>query len=1378
MVAGIGSTARTRGFLFADLRGYTEFVERRGDRAAASMLETFRVMVRRAVADHEGAEIRTEGDNAYVVFPSVGGAVACGLEIVRLAAASPGPWGGAIRVGVGVHAGETVETSEGFIGSVVNIAARVCARAPAGEVLVTDTVRALTRTSLDVNFEPRGAPLLKGLAEAIPLFSVQVAPGGPAGAEGLLPTKSRNPYKGLRPFEESDSGDFFGREALTARLVERLGEVSRSGRLLTIVGPSGSGKSSVVRAGLVPALRRGALPGSERWRIAIMSPGGRPLAELAAALRRGAGSRRLERAAQLEGAGQIGAALERALPVGVERLVLVVDQTEELFTLTRDAAVRTGFIDGLLGALAAPEGRLLVVLTIRADFLDRPLAWPGLGELVRSGLEVVTPMSRAELELAINRPAQAAGVELEPGLAAEVIADVASAAEALPLLQYALTVLFEESDGRRLTRDGYAAIGGVAGALGRRAEETWESLPPESRAVARRVLLRLVAAGDGGGPIGRRVARADLAAGPAATAAGEPGSEADADADAPAGGEAGRVEEVLDAFGRCRLLAFDRDAASGEPTVEVAHESVLLRWPRLVGWIEQQREDIWMRRRLEDAAVEWVRAGHDEGFLLTGSRLQLFAGWAHTTDLGLTAAEHALLAASIAGRRRHEEEEARRTAYEHVLEGRSRRRLRRLVAVLAAFSLIAGLLLVVVFRQGQAAGEQEAIARARELAAASVGNLHADPQLSLLLGVEAARATLDRGYVVEEAMDSLHWALQASPAGYPVTGGPVAVRSGPGGSQGAFLIPLGQLVRLARDRAGRTLTAQECATYLHEPCLPGDLPGVEGDLAVQTSRGRLPVERLATSGLSGTRVQVLLPAELAPALAGFPSGGAIAVVRQSGEESDLESLAPGDLPDLAIVSRPALVASLVRAGRLVELSRFVDPASLRSRLGDGLLSFVMLTPGGAGGGSPGLYGAPVAASLDDLVWYPKAAFQNAGYRVPTTWAELLELTERMVADGHTPWCLGTAGSNGAAPGTAAAGWVEDLLLSANGPSVFARWTNGELSFTDPAMRAAFRRFGRLAFGDGFVLGGRASIALIPQEMAAWPLARAPGDPSCWLYRGSGTERQAWPASVTAAVAAFPLPPVDPQFADAARGELDTLVVFHDRPEVRELVGWLLSQESAAQLDGAPEAAGVVSLAAAGGAPIRDQADGEQRLRLQRALQAGGFRPAGGGLLAAATASAFARATLGYLAEGDRALDSILSDLQSGRSGVPIASTSSPLQTTVTFDGTSCVYRGPSVLPAGARLAFEFVQDASREPASLRLLAVKAGTTWQQVQAGGRVSYILPPWVDEDATSLVISGSGTGFVDLAEPQSDDGFAVECVTATLRYVPAALIRLAAP
>jgi class 3 adenylate cyclase len=163
-------SSRTNGFLFSDLRDYTKFVETRGDAAAAALLDRYRRLVRREVAEFGGAEIKTEGDSFYVVFPSASSAVRCGLAIVRAAADEARETGDApIRVGVGIHAGETVETDEGYVGSAVNIAARVCSQAAPGEVLVTDTVRGLIRTVAEVRFVERGPRKLKGIEEPVVL---------------------------------------------------------------------------------------------------------------------------------------------------------------------------------------------------------------------------------------------------------------------------------------------------------------------------------------------------------------------------------------------------------------------------------------------------------------------------------------------------------------------------------------------------------------------------------------------------------------------------------------------------------------------------------------------------------------------------------------------------------------------------------------------------------------------------------------------------------------------------------------------------------------------------------------------------------------------------------------------------------------------------------------------------------------------------------------------------------------------------------------------------------------------------------------------------------------------------------------------------------
>jgi len=1046
---------------------------------------------------------------------------------------------------------------------------------------------------------------------------------------------TRNPYKGLRPFGEDDSGDFFGREALVARLVERLGHVARAGRFLAVVGPSGSGKSSAVRAGVVPALRAGALPGSERWRIALMLPGGRPFRELAAALRalRAVGAVGADAAdgspgldEQLARDGGLAVAIAASLPDDAQTLLLVIDQFEELFSLVEDEAERSRFVAALVQALAAPDGRLLVVATLRADFFDRPLLTPGLGELLRTGTEIVTPLARDELERAIVRPAESVGVQLDPGLAAEVIADVARQPGELPLLQYALTELFERSDGRRMTREGYAAVGGALGALGRRADDVYAALDVEGREIARQAFLRLVAPGEAGEPIARRVPRSELRA---------------------LADERRRVDEVLDDFGRRRLLSFDRDAVSGAPTVQVAHEALLARWPRLAAWIEEAREDLWTRRRLADAATDWIHAGRDPGFLLSGSRLDHLAAWAASTDLRLDAPEKELLDASVAERRRKDEADAAQAAHELALERRATTRLRALAAVLAVAAIVASSLSVVVYGQGEAAREQSAIATARELATGSIGNLGTDPQLSLLLAWRAADATSGRGYVVEEAMDALQWALQASHVAYPVGDAPVAVRDGPGGARGVMLLAPNRLMALAATAAGRDLSPGECRTYLHrEACsAPPTASGSARQLDVRTASGIVPVERLASGSLAGARVEVLsqLPVAVAPLVAAFERGTGIDVTEATGTGADLAGrIAAGNLPDVAIVSRPAQVAELARAEFLVDLSGFVDVARLRSTAGDYLVGLGTVGADRSWPATSGrLYGATFAAEAEGLVWYPQAAFQAAGYSVPRTWDELTALTARMVADGRTPWCLGLQA--GTDSGAGAVSFVEDVLLHAAGPDSYDRWAAGRALFVDSAARRAFVELGRLAFGDRNVLGGVASALRTPQALAAWPMFVDP--PGCWLHLAGGTDRLSWPAGRSATLAAFPLPSADPAYADQVLGRAFTVVVFHDRPEVRRFVDSLLGDEFAAMAAASFFPAGIVPLGSADPAIRLDEASRLEGDLLGRAIQAGTFRVEAADLMPTRVATAFEQGVMTYLAWGETSLDSVLGSIQ-------------------------------------------------------------------------------------------------------------------------------------
>jgi WD40 repeat protein/DNA-binding SARP family transcriptional activator len=553
---------------------------------------------------------------------------------------------------------------------------------------------------------------------------------------------ARNPYKGLRPFTEADAPDFFGRGELTQRLVARLGGQDGGSRFLAVVGPSGSGKSSVVRAGLVPAIRRGALGGPESRFVAEMCPGAHPIDELEAALLRIA-VRPAARLRETLGSGSRGLleAAELLVPDDSE-IVLVVDQFEEVFTLCPDASEREGFLESLRVATVDPDTRLRVVVTLRADFYDRPLTYPRFGELLGTMNEAVPPLTPDELEQAIRKPAERVGVSPETGLVAEMIAEVAHQPGPLPLVQYALTELFERREEDRLTLAALQDIGGVAGALSARADRILDDADPEARRAVKQVFLRLVTLGEGTQDTRRRVARGELDA-----------LEVD-----PAA-----IDRVLDRFGRHRFLTFDRDASTREPTVEIAHEALLTAWARLRNWIEDAREDLRLERRLAQGAAEWRASDRDPSFLLRGARLGQVAGWEATTQLAIGERERAYLKASLDQRDRERAEQDEQRQHEARLERRSRTRLRALVAVLAVATLVAGSLTIVATNQRERASREARIARARELASAAVANLDDDPERSVLLAMEAVDETRSvDGSVLPEAEEALHRAVLAS----------------------------------------------------------------------------------------------------------------------------------------------------------------------------------------------------------------------------------------------------------------------------------------------------------------------------------------------------------------------------------------------------------------------------------------------------------------------------------------------------------------------------------------------------------------------------------------------------------------------------------------
>lgn len=550
-----------------------------------------------------------------------------------------------------------------------------------------------------------------------------------------------NPYKGLRAFQEADAVDFFGRAGLTEQLLARLSESGGGGRFLVVAGPSGSGKSSVVRAGLVPALRRGALPNSKGWFITDMLPGTHPLEELEAALLRVATSPQSGLLSQLsEDRRGLVRAVKRILPADQDtELLLVIDQFEELFTLVVDEGLREHFIDNLLSAVTDPRSRVRIIATLRADFYDRPLVYPRLAELVRSHTELVLPLTDDELERAIAGPAERVGLMLEPGLVTTIVNDIGKQPGALPLLQFALTELFNRRKEHKLTLGAYRESGGLKGALGRRADELYDELDPQLQEVARQIFLRLVTLGEGTEDTRRRVTLAELA----------PGEGTD---------------EVINAFSRYRLLTLDHDPLTRGSTLEIAHEALIREWAKLREWLRENREDLLVQRQLTQAAAEWQRANHERSFLANGMRLLRFETLAAGGKLALNADEYTYLDASIEQRVALDKAESERRAQEAKIARRAQN-FGRAAAVLAGIGVLAIILTVIAFltaqnaikeREGAATDVAQAITQVAQAEATRAGILrdaeitdslrlasvaqqlvNEDPQLALALALEA-----------------------------------------------------------------------------------------------------------------------------------------------------------------------------------------------------------------------------------------------------------------------------------------------------------------------------------------------------------------------------------------------------------------------------------------------------------------------------------------------------------------------------------------------------------------------------------------------------------------------------------------------------------------
>ncbi len=608
----------------------------------------------------------------------------------------------------------------------------------------------------------------------------------PDGQAPEPPAPGEPPFKGLSFFDEADAGLFFGREALTAQLVAQVCDCLAPDhgqyRVLTVIGASGSGKSSIVRAGLVPALRLLAPPaegsiarsGPESQpafqdSIYVITPTAHPLEALAISLTRTADSVMATTALMDELVRDPRslhfAAARIAHLGGASHVLLVVDQFEELFSLCHDEAERRAFVDNLLYAAQAP-GPTIVVIALRADFYAQCVPFENLRQALCERQIYIGAMSPEALRRAIEEPARLGGWTFEPGLVDLLLHEVGDAPGALPLLSHALLETWRRRRRRTLTLAAYQESGGVSGALARTAETTFNRLTPKEQVIARNIFVRLTELGEGAGDehlpelyTRRRAALAELI---------------------PRPEDALVVQDVLKKLADARLVT------TGHETVEVAHEALIQEWVRLREWLNERRAGLRLHRQLTEAAQEWERLARDSGLLYRGARLAQALEWAdaHPDDLNMQ--ERLFLEASLTEQRAEQEAEAARQrreleAAQTLAEAQRRRaeaeiqraeeqaqavrKLRRsAVYLVLALVALTGLLLVATWlgqlarRNAQAAQEQARLATSRELAAAAVNNLQVDPERSVLLALHALSTadTLEARNALHQSLPELH----------------------------------------------------------------------------------------------------------------------------------------------------------------------------------------------------------------------------------------------------------------------------------------------------------------------------------------------------------------------------------------------------------------------------------------------------------------------------------------------------------------------------------------------------------------------------------------------------------------------------------------------
>jgi WD40 repeat protein/class 3 adenylate cyclase len=637
-----------------DIEGSTALWEAHPEPMRAALVR-HDALVAQVVEGHGGRLLASmgEGDSTVSVFTGAIEAARAASDIVGAMTAEPWPDNVRLSVRVGLHTGEA-DIGDGHLGPTANRAARVRALASGGEVFVSQATVGVLATRLPEGFGlvDLGAHRLRGFGQPEHVYALSTP------SLTAVPSPAECPYRGLLEFEPDDADLFFGRDDVLDDVLSRLA----GGRFVAIVGASGSGKSSLVRAGVMAAVRRGDVTGVSS--TALLTPGRDPVEAL------------------------------EAVNVDGRTELLVVDQLEEAFTLCPDESRRARFFDELV------HRRGKTVVSMRADFYGHCAPYEELAAHVSANNVLLGPMTRDEMQRAIEEPAIAKGLQPEPGLVDLIVRDAVGEPGALPLLSHALMETWARRDGRTLTLAGYRDAGGVHGAIARTAEELFEGASEDERSLLRRLFLRLTEPGEGTEDTRRRV----------------PLRELEAERDSPAA-----ADGLLDRLVQARLVTVD------DQTVQFAHEALIREWPRLRGWLNEDRESLRVHRHLTRSTRAWEALGRDPGELYRGARLAAALDWADGRA-DLTADERAFLEASSAAQER-ELRDARRSA----------RRLRGLLVGVAAalvVALVAGAFALV---QRGRARHTATVAQSGRLAAQSREVAPQHPDLALLLALEAGR---------------------------------------------------------------------------------------------------------------------------------------------------------------------------------------------------------------------------------------------------------------------------------------------------------------------------------------------------------------------------------------------------------------------------------------------------------------------------------------------------------------------------------------------------------------------------------------------------------------------------------------------------------------